>query len=140
MPVETNYASLLKERGLKVTPKRMQVYQLLAQAAQPYLLSEIQDKLFSKKLNRITLYRILNDLEEKGLLRIFFGLDGQKYIEAKNQKALNEKKDSLKHLHFQCNQCDALFCFDNVAITGLPQGFSIQTDKTVLAGICEKCV
>lgn len=141
MPTTAAFTQVLKEKGLKVTPKRILVYQLLVEVAQPYLLSDIQERLLSKKLNRITLYRILNDLESAGLLRIFFGLDGNKYIEAKfNPIQKSNPENALKHLHFQCDQCELLYCFEKVTISGLPDGFAIKSDKTVLAGTCQNCL
>jgi Fur family ferric uptake transcriptional regulator len=127
--------NLLKEKGLKVTESRASVLQKLAQNSHPQLLNELQDSL-GEGMNRITLYRVLNDLESKALVKIFFGADGQKYIELKQTHSSNHK---LSHLHFQCSECMHLYCVENVEVFGLPDGFIIKSDKTVLAGMCNNC-
>jgi len=132
----SKYINILKEKGLKITEQRILVFKQLSEIDQPILLNSLQDTL-GKTINRITLYRILNDLEGGDLVRIFFGLDGQKYIEAKKDNIKTGL--NLQHLHFQCQKCDSVFCFDDIEITGLPSGFKIHSDKTVLAGLCESC-
>lgn len=132
----SKYINILKEKGLKITEQRIAVLKQLSEINQPILLNSLQDNL-GDSINRITLYRILNDLEGGNLVRIFFGLDGQKYIEAKKENLKSGL--NLQHLHFQCQKCDAVFCFDDIEITGLPSGFKIHSDKTVLAGLCETC-
>lgn len=127
--------NLLKEKGLKVTESRASVLQKLAQNSHPQLLNELQEAL-GEGMNRITLYRVLNDLESKSLVKIFFGADGQKYIELKQNHSNNHK---LSHLHFQCSECMHLYCVDNIVVSGLPEGFKIKSDKTVLAGKCSNC-
>lgn len=127
--------NLLKEKGLKVTEQRASVLQKLSQHSHPQLLNELQEAL-GQGMNRITLYRVLNDLESVSLIKIFFGADGQKYIELKQGQSSNHK---LSHLHFQCSECQHLYCVENVEVFGLPEGFSIKSDKTVLAGMCNNC-
>jgi Fur family transcriptional regulator, ferric uptake regulator len=130
--------AILKNKGLKVTEQRANVLAKLLTHHKPLPLNELQDNLQS--INRITLYRILMDLEKGDLIRIFFSLEGNKYIEAKHKKNNNSHNiNNAIHLHFQCQLCDEVFCLDKIRIEGLPEGFQLFSDKTVLAGNCNNC-
>jgi Fur family ferric uptake transcriptional regulator len=130
--------AILKNKGLKVTEQRANVLAKLLTQHKPLPLNELQDNL--RTINRITLYRILMDLEKGDLIRIFFSLEGNKYIEAKHKKNNNAYSiNNAIHLHFQCQLCDEVFCLDKIRIEGLPEGFQLFSDKTVLAGNCNNC-
>lgn len=129
--------AILKTKGLKVTEQRASVLAKLLSYQKPLPLNELQDHL--QTINRITLYRILMDLEKGDLIRVFFSLEGNKYIEAKHKKNNTLNVNNAIHLHFQCQLCDEVFCLDKIRIEGLPDGFQLFSDKTVLAGNCNNC-
>jgi Fur family transcriptional regulator, ferric uptake regulator len=135
MNPESPVIHLLKTKKLKTTVHRLDVLDYLFEQRKPLLLNELQDY-FTKTINRVTLYRILNDFEEKDLVRIFHGLSGQKYIEFKAQDKVIVKHG---HVHFQCEICSEIYCFDDVEISALPKGFLIKPEKTVLTGTCSVC-
>jgi Fur family ferric uptake transcriptional regulator len=132
-----NFINILKDRNLKVTEQRVRVLEILYVNKHPLILNDLQNHL--SDINRITLYRVLNDLETADLIRIFYSLEGQKYVEAKLPNHLHKANSDKVHLHFQCQKCDTVFCLDDVTIGGLPGGFNLHTDKTVLAGQCKLC-
>ena len=133
----------LRSFGIKVTKSRVAVLAYLTEQMKPVSLSQLQEGV-GFGINRITLYRILQDFEGKKIIRIFYGLDGQKFIEAKtdihnNKASISHDKHSDKHLHFQCRECDEVICLEEVRINGLPDGYEIFTDKTMLMGSCDRC-
>jgi Fur family ferric uptake transcriptional regulator len=138
-----NTVEYLRSFGIKVTKSRVAVLAYLTEQMKPVSLSELQEGV-GFGINRITLYRILLDFEGKKIIRIFYGLDGQKFIEAKtdihnNKASISHDTHSDKHLHFQCRECDEVICLEEVSINGLPDGYEIFTDKTMLMGSCDRC-
>lgn len=130
----------LRQKGLKVTSQRVAVLKVLLARSKPMVLSDLQDTL-GHAINRVTLYRVLNLLEKENLIRLFYSLEGQKFVEAKaaHTPDYTTPPESHKHVHFQCRSCDHVFCLDDVLIKGLPEGFKLLIDKTVLAGLCKAC-
>jgi Fur family ferric uptake transcriptional regulator len=128
---------VLKKAGLRITAHRVDVLEWLNDKQKPVTLQEL-NRHFQTNINRITLYRILNDLAETGIVKMFYGQDGQKYIEEiPNKSSEHAHKDG--HLHFQCNSCDTVFCLDDIEVLNLPKGFNISPEQSILIGLCEKC-
>ena len=129
---------ILKKNGLRTTQHRLDIINYLAKHQKPIALNDFH-KEFIPKINRITLYRILNDFEEKRMLRTFFSHDGQKMIEwsAKAESGKNQIHDH--HLHFQCKKCEKIYCLDDVKINNLPDGFNLSAQQSVLVGKCAIC-
>jgi Fur family transcriptional regulator, ferric uptake regulator len=128
----------LKQAGLRITQHRKDVLDWLRDQGKPVTLLEL-NRFFSAQINRITLYRILNDLAEAGMLKMFYGQDGHKYIEEGFQITKGVEHEEHGHVHFQCNSCDEVFCLDNVEVKNLPQGFNISPAQSILIGLCERC-
>ena len=93
------------------------------------------------KIGMTTVYRYLNILVSDGLVRRYStdGFDGNCYQFVEN----NEK--CHQHLHLRCTSCEKLFHVDDVNVDLFNQtvekekGFSVDTSKTVLYGICREC-
>ena len=65
--------------------------------------------IFKGKMNKTTVYRILNRLEESGILHSFTDRDGLKRYAKGNQKP-SLLKDGNLHSHFLCNDCGISSC------------------------------
>lgn len=130
---------LLKTAGLRITSHRVEVVEYLLQHPKPVNLYVI-NKHFQSEINRITLYRILNDLAQAGLIKVFYGQDGQKYVEKTPEKSDQYLNQKSGHFHFQCHQCDTVFCLDDIQVLNLPDGFNLSMEQSILIGMCEKCV
>jgi Fur family ferric uptake transcriptional regulator len=129
---------ILKKNGLRITQHRLDIIHYLAKESKPLALNDFH-KEFIPKINRITLYRILNDFEEKRMLRIFFSHDGQKMIEWSFTAGHGKNVLHEQHLHFQCKKCEKIYCLDDVKINNLPDGFNVSTQQSVLVGKCSIC-
>jgi Fur family transcriptional regulator, ferric uptake regulator len=129
---------ILKKSGLRVTQHRLLVLDWLSIQKGPVTLLELNRK-FADTINRITLYRILNDLSEIKAIKLFFGQDGHKYIEQATTSTGSDGKVHPSHFHFQCNQCEHVYCLDDILVKNLPTGFNLSMEQSVLIGICEQC-
>ena len=89
-------------------------------------------------MNKTTVYRILDRLEDEGLLHSFIGKDGLKWY-AKCHNCSTEKYSDT-HPHFQCNTCGKMECLSgSVALPNI-LGHKIEKAELLLFGQCKDCV
>ena len=94
--------------------------------------------IFREKMNKTTVYRILNRLEESGILHSFTDRDGLKRYAKGNQKTGSIKNSNL-HSHFLCNDCGISSCLPlEIPIPTLPNT-RIDSSDHLLTGQCENC-
>ena len=93
---------------------------------------------FSKKMNKTTVYRIFNRLEESGRLHSFSDRDGIKRYAKGNQDSVSIK-DSVPHSHFLCNTCGISSCLPiEIPVPSIPN-LKIDSSDHLLVGQCENC-
>ena len=100
--------------------------------------SENELKGNSDLFDRVTFYRTLKTLEERGVIhKIVLNDNSVKYALSSDHHA----EDHL-HSHFHCEKCDEVLClrgktqFD----AELPQGFIMNEVFVVIEGLCAGCV
>jgi len=128
----------IREKGLKATPSRLGVIKVLGSGHLAYAHAELE-MLFSD-MDRVTLYRVLNDFEEAGLVhKIIDGEGVTRFALCKHDCPGEHHVD--EHVHFNCEQCHKMFCLDNVQAPEIkiPKGFKIKMAQTLLYGLCETC-
>ena len=93
---------------------------------------------FRNKMNKTTVYRILNRLEESGILHSFSDKDGLKRYAKSNQKIDPDNKNDL-HSHFLCDDCGVSTCLPlEIPIPTIPD-HKINTSQHLLIGQCDNC-
>ena len=93
---------------------------------------------FRNKMNKTTVYRILNRLEESGILHSFSDKDGLKRYAKSNQKIDPDNKNDL-HSHFLCDDCGVSTCLPlEIPIPKIPD-YKINTSQHLLIGQCDNC-
>tara|TARA_B100000900_G_scaffold299551_1_gene258115 strand:+ start:151 stop:534 length:384 start_codon:yes stop_codon:yes gene_type:complete len=94
--------------------------------------------IFNKKMNKTTVYRILNRLQESGILHSFTDKDGLKRYAKGNQKKDPDNKNDL-HSHFLCDDCGVSTCLPlEIPIPKIPD-YKINTSQHLLIGQCDNC-
>ena len=94
---------------------------------------------FNKKMNKTTVYRVLERLEKSNILHSFVGKDGLKRY-AKGKKNSNSKKISNTHPHFLCEDCGTSTCIPiDIIIPSIPN-YTIKTSEHLLIGQCKNCL
>ena len=94
---------------------------------------------FSKKMDKTTVYRILDRLEDSGELHSFVDQEGLKRY-AKG--GVNNKIDSVlkSHPHFLCEDCGTSSCLPvSIQIPEIPN-YSIKSAEYFLVGQCKNCI
>ena len=93
---------------------------------------------FRNKMNKTTVYRILNRLEESGILHSFSDKDGLKRYAKSKQKIDPDNKNDL-HSHFLCDDCGVSTCLPmEIPIPTIPD-YKINTSQHLLIGQCDNC-
>lgn len=89
------------------------------------------------KFNKTTIYRVLDKLEEDGVLHSFLGKNGLKWYAKCNDCSANEHSDN--HPHFQCLDCGKVDCLPvSVALPKIPNR-KIEVSQLLIQGKCEEC-
>jgi len=134
---EIELTALLKTRKLKATATRLKLLTVIAahETAVPY--SVIQSEL--ENTDRVTLYRTLNTLLEKGIIhKALTGENDTYYAMCTHQCTSTAHKH--EHIHFKCSNCQEVSC------VSIPTPISISIPNATVdsieiqaTGVCSKC-
>ncbi|CAM3376632.1 Fur family transcriptional regulator [Zobellia roscoffensis] len=92
----------------------------------------------SSRFNKTTVYRVLDRLEEDGILHSFLGKTGIKWYAKCSGCSASEHHDV--HPHFQCLSCGKVDCLTvNVRIPSIPNR-KVEASQILLQGQCEACL
>ncbi len=128
----------IREKGLKATPARLGVMQVLNGSHMAYSHSELE--LLFAKMDRVTLYRILKDFEDAGLVHKIVDMGGVTRFALCSHSCPDEQHED-NHVHFSCESCHKMFCLEKVHAPSIkiPQGFKVAGLQTLVYGLCETC-
>jgi Fur family ferric uptake transcriptional regulator len=94
-------------------------------------------KHLSSEMNKTTIYRILEKLEDDGVLHSFLGKNGHKWY-AKCTGCSSTGHHDI-HPHFQCISCGKVDCLTiNITIPDIPNR-KVEISQVLLQGKCESC-
>jgi Fur family transcriptional regulator, ferric uptake regulator len=136
-----DYPQLLAAKGLDPTPNRVRLMEAIGNKASPLSAQEIFLILRgTSPINRVTVYRILDLLVEKGLVLSLNGLGrGMVYGLAPNE-------NHPAHPHFQCKSCGILHCLSPIDLKldlgEIKRSFSgeIGGVEIFIKGTCWNCL
>lgn len=97
---------------------------------------EVLDKL-DLKMNRVTVYRILERFEQEGIAHRVVGFEGKNYFALCSDCDAGHHRDG--HAHFQCRECKSLRCVDVEVIRPQLSDVKIEECRVLLTGLCEVC-
>ena len=90
------------------------------------------------KFNKTTIYRVLDKLEDDGVLHSFLGKNGLKWYAKCDDCSHGKHQDA--HPHFQCLNCGKMDCLTiNVKIPNIPNR-EVDISQILLQGTCEVCL
>ncbi|MFC5770022.1 Fur family transcriptional regulator [Thauera sinica] len=123
--------------GGRVTRTRLVALELLQQSPHPLSHDEIGEALAAAGIahDRVTLYRALDWLVERGLARRIAGGERAWRFEVMRDA-------THRHAHFHCDRCGQVVCLEGLEpapTTGLPSGFHVDRAELVLHGSCAAC-
>ncbi len=139
MSDQCDFRQLLARQGVRLTQVRLSVLEVLGESARALRAPEILALVRSRRqVNKVTIYRILEDFTGRGLLRRL-SLEGAGF----HYELACEHHPP--HPHFQCRTCHEIQCLQPVALTRMwselqgPVGNRAEQIEVRVAGICHKC-
>jgi Fur family peroxide stress response transcriptional regulator len=131
---EQHLTEQLGATGLRLTPQRQQVYDVLVQKRDHPTAEEvfIRAKKAMPDISHATVYNCLDALVKSGLAR-------QVTVE---RGAARFCPNMMEHGHFHCRECGTIYDVKFPAeLSGLvlPHGFQPQYNEFIIHGICAAC-
>ena len=94
--------------------------------------------LLKGNMDKTTVYRILDRLEDSEILHSFIDNDGYRRY-AKNESQLNTSSELGIHPHFLCEDCGTSSCLPiTIPIPNLSE-YTIKSVEYLLKGHCKEC-
>lgn len=129
---------LLHTQGMRATPARLALLAVLSRAKQPMSISALESALAKEKINKVTFYRMVDDLVAAKLVRP---------VDLRHGHAHYELVPREEHHHLTCVRCgkivDIQAClpkkFSTNALNDHPEFASIIDHSLELFGVCKKC-
>lgn len=136
-----NYDQLLENAGLKTTPHRLLILEVIGSNNRPLNAQEIFEILIrNNHINRVTVYRALDLLVENAVVERLSGGGRAFYY------GLAPNEHHPPHPHFYCKYCGRLEClspqsllFDPALLERTYPGV-IQNVEIRVDGVCRKCL
>lgn len=135
-------ATLLKRAGLRLTPVRLGVLDVLARTNRPMAVPEVLEKL-PDRTDAVTVYRTLNTFTREKLVHRVRGEDRTwRYALGDPGPASTPHA----HAHFVCDECGNVECLEETRIPktlvqSLQVGprYAVRYPEVLLHGLCPKC-
>ncbi|MGE0867479.1 MAG: Fur family transcriptional regulator [Kofleriaceae bacterium] len=128
----------VRARGLRATPSRLAVLELLRSSDAPMSHGDVADHLSSQSWDRATIYRNLTDLAEARLVR---RTDVGDHIW--RFEAMASEHDP-PHPHFVCTECGAVECLPEIELTirraRTPRAVRQRKVEVHVRGVCDACL
>jgi Fur family ferric uptake transcriptional regulator len=139
MHKKMNSSEYLRDKGLKATPVRLKVLELMQESRQAYTHTDLEGTF--GKVDRITLYRVLKDFEEAGIVHKIMDMGGVTRFAVCKDDSCPHTAHTEEHAHFSCAKCHKMYCLEKVhaPTINLPAGFKPVGIHTLVHGICKYC-
>ncbi len=139
MPQEESPKRILQSHGLRSTLTRTLVLQVFLENQGALAQSDL-DGYTEGKINRASLYRILRDFEDKGLIhRVPDDVQANKFALCGQSCSAENHRDG--HVHFKCEHCGLTSCMPEIPTPQvlMPKGYKIRDTQILLTGTCSQC-
>jgi Fur family ferric uptake transcriptional regulator len=134
-----NFPQWLAQEGLRATPVRLAVLDILAAAPRALRAQEILEIIRGRRrVNKVTVYRILEDFTRRGMVR-------KVSLEGRVSHFELACEHHPPHPHFQCQVCREVQCLEPVALEKMwsellgPVGNRADHIEIRIDGLCHKC-
>jgi Fur family ferric uptake transcriptional regulator len=132
------HRTALRMRGLRATPSRIAVLELLRTEGAPMSHGDVADRLAAHPWDRATIYRNLTDLAGAGLARRTDVGDHVWRFEA-----VTNDHDTA-HPHFVCTECGTVECMPEIELAvrraKAPRAVRNRQVEVHVRGLCDACI
>lgn len=131
---------ILRKHHIRATSKRVAMLTEIFEQEVPFSVAELHGSLGERlAVDLVTVYRFLNLLLEKGVVRCFRGPGNEQYFE----KACIHNP---LHPHFVCRKCGEMTCLRDLPFDDAPwrenlegKGYRPEGVTLVVRGLCSRC-
>jgi Fur family ferric uptake transcriptional regulator len=134
-----NFPQLLARQGLRATALRLLVLEILGNSARTWTVRDLLTAVRRQRpVNKVTIYRILEDFMRLGLVRRLSGAGSAAHYELACEH-------HPPHPHFHCRDCGEVQCLEPLPLERLwrelkgPLGNQAERLEIRVAGVCHKC-
>lgn len=132
-----NAMQIIRNKGLKVTPQRISIYNILANTKSHPNAEAIYNKLIEENptISLATVYKTLDTFVTSGLVQV---------LNVTNTCS-NFDANTAPHPHIVCNKCNRIFDFevDNLGeirdLVSDKTDFVIESEQLIFYGVCPEC-
>jgi len=134
-----NEEAQLHNHGLKSTRMRKEVLRHISSSCKALSHKELHS-LLSQQADRVTLFRVLHDLEHNGLIHKALDAKGVS-VYAYCRDTCSAKGHMHSHGHFQCKKCQGVYCMNqsDFMTNTVPDGFTVESVEVIVYGVCKQC-
>ena len=139
MSDQCNFPQWLAQQGLRPTPVRLAVLEILGDTPRALRAQEILEIIrSSRRINKVTVYRILEDFSNRGMIR-------KLSLEGRVNHFELACEHNPPHPHFQCHSCREVQCLEPIALKKMwtelqgPVGNRADHIDIKVEGLCHKC-
>ena len=137
--VRNELRAVLRDRGLRATSVRLAVLVSLHERAAPMTHEQVMEVLPTGAFDRATVWRVLSDLAEQGVLR---RMDlGDRIWRYELIDACRPVQDD--HAHFLCEACGDVSCLPPLEVRlpggGMPEALRGAEVRIRFTGVCSDC-
>lgn len=118
------------------TPAKQAVLNILNASGKALNQEDIEQEV-KGRMDRVTVYRILNSFCEDGYVHKILSDDGKYYFALCTN--CEEKKHLHNHFHFRCLKCQKVECLKEEVEVKVPAGYQLQNVNCLLTGYCQTC-
>jgi len=134
-----DFPQLLARHQVRITPLRLEVLAVLGSQSRALRAGEILAAVrLRRRVNKVTIYRILEDFTRLGLIR-------RVPLEGKAAHYELACEHHPPHPHFQCHACGVVLCLEPVPLEPVwnqirgPMGNRADRLEIRVEGVCQKC-
>ena len=121
-------------RKTKHLEKVLHVFRQSSDALSAGMVLDVLDN----EINKSTVYRMLQKLEDDGVLHSFLTIDQIRFYALCTGCSSDRHVDS--HAHFQCTSCKRVSCVSEEIVLPTPGRSRITSAQVLLTGQCESCL
>lgn len=129
---------LLRSRGLRITPARLKLFQVLQERAVPLTIGELSEALGAQEIAAATVYRMLELFVAIGVVRTVLLPRGRVGYELISPFRAH-------HHHLSCEQCGTVLDLTDCDLAELQSqieartGFAVRAHALDFYGLCPRC-
>lgn len=129
--------NILVDKGVRPTANRILVMRELMKSHHPVNLAELETSLYT--MDRTSIFRVLELFAEKDIIHVIE--DGSRSLKYELCRGKTQHSINDQHVHFYCEKCGKIYCFDNIAIphVNIPESFNVKSVNFMIKGLCPGC-